>query len=578
MRRSTVFVSLYLALALAAGAASAAPLDPPVRIGILGDRTGSAVPGVHEGIVAELARLRPDLVLSVGDMIEGYSEDSLAIEAMWAEYDSIVAPLDEILHRTPGNHDITTAAMEPAYRRHCGPPDASFDYRGTHVVKLDSSRWDTFAQIPAAQLGWLTEDLKRAAKAPLTLVVMHKPLWYSGVAAGQPDPLHELFVKSGVDAVFTGHFHQYMSGAFDGIVYASVGSSGGGVDPGGVGPMYHFTWVTADARGVHVAPIEAGSVLPWDEVTVAEVRTREALARSGLRFPESFRVSADPAPHPLPLTVLVDNGGGAVALEDTLRWTVPEGWTVEPAVAPIRVAPGSSAMLNFQAGRGARLYPVPSVALDIPYAAGKKVHVEKALRIARTALALRGTPTLDGRLDDPCWREPVDRLYDVSGEGARTDPVRFYFAYDDRNLYLGAVCHDTRIDSLREIATLRDGTVYTDDCVGWFLEPVMRSGTAYQIYINPRGAVFDQKITRDAGGAPRGDPRWNADLEIRTARSPFAWAVEASLPLAQFAARTGENQPWPMNFRRKQPRLGAAADWQVPIDYDPETYGLLMFK
>ena len=66
---------------------TAASIDPPVRIGILGDRTGSHVPGVYEGIVAELTRLRPDLILNVGDMIEGYSTDSLAIETMWTEYD-----------------------------------------------------------------------------------------------------------------------------------------------------------------------------------------------------------------------------------------------------------------------------------------------------------------------------------------------------------------------------------------------------------------------------------------------------------------------------------------------------------
>ncbi len=33
----------------------------PIRFAILGDRTGGMVPGVYEQMVAEVARLRPDL-------------------------------------------------------------------------------------------------------------------------------------------------------------------------------------------------------------------------------------------------------------------------------------------------------------------------------------------------------------------------------------------------------------------------------------------------------------------------------------------------------------------------------------
>lgn len=32
------------------------------------------------------------------------------------------------------------------------------------------------------------------------------------------------------------------------------------------------------------------------------------------------------------------------------------------------------------------------------------------------------------------------------------------------------------------------------------------------------------------------------------------------------------------HFRRKQPRVGSAADWQVPIGHDPRTHGVLLFE
>lgn len=578
MRPAFLFGFLGLALLAAAAIATATPIDPPVRIGILGDRTGDHQPGVHEGIVTELSRLRPDLVLNVGDMIEGYSTDSLALETMWAEYDSIVAPLGPILHRTPGNHDITYDAAEPVYRHRSGPPNASFDYRGIHIVTLDSSRWDRFEQIPPEQLAWLTDDLQRHAGDACTIVCTHKPLWFRGIAAGQPDALHALFVRTGVDAVFTGHYHQYLSGDYDGVRYTSVGSSGGATDDLRIGPMYHFTWVTVDRDGIHIAPINAGSVLPWSEVPAAEFHALEDRLNTGLRFPEPFRVPVDLAPSASPVSLVVDNTGSTVAIDDTLRWTVPPDWTVDPARVPVHVDPGASLTLRFQVARQGQLYPVPTAELAFPYAVGKTFRLPKTLAVARTADAVKGTPVIDARLDEPCWRDPVERFFAPDGGSAKIDPVQVYFAHDERNVYVGAVCHDRAIDSLRTAATERDGTVYNDDCVGFFLEPVPQSGTAYQIYVNPAGTLFDQKLERSAGGTYSGDRSWNGEVEVRTQRSTFAWIVEMRIPIGQFATRLGKNQPWRLNFRRKQPRLGSTGDWQVPIDYDPATFGFLRFK
>jgi hypothetical protein len=569
---------LSLAPLLLAAVVAAAPLDPPVRIGILGDRTGDHVPGVYEGIVAEMARLRPDLVLTVGDAIEGYSEDSLAVEAMWAEYDSIIAPLAPILHRAPGNHDITNDKMEPIYRRRYGPPNTSFDYRGVHVVILDTSRYDTVDQMPPAQLAWLTDDLRRNESAPYTIVVMHKPLWYDGVGNHQPDPLHELFVQTGVDAVFTGHHHMYFSGFYDGIRYTSLGSSGGATEAGPTGVLYHYAWLTADREGLHVAPIKAGSVLAWEDVTADQRHRIEAVGLTGLRFSQPFPVPDDLTPSTAQVTLLVDNRAGTVALADTLRWAAPPDWVVTPAVAPVRVAPGADATLTFDVSCKGRLYPTPYVALGFPYDEGRYVAVQKPLRIARAARAQPGTPVIDGRIDEGFWRDAVERLFGPEGGPRKTDPVQFYFAYDKANVYLAAVCHDGRMDSLKAAVTARDGAVYAEDCVGWFLEPVPGSGTVYQIYFNPLGTVFDQKITPAPAGGLTSDRDWNAQVEVRAVRAEFGWTVEARLPIAQFGARVGKNDPWRINFRRKQPRLRTSADWQVPIDYDASTYGVLKFK
>ena len=40
------------------------------RFAIIGDRTGSAIPGVYERILSEAAFMNPDFAINVGDTIE----------------------------------------------------------------------------------------------------------------------------------------------------------------------------------------------------------------------------------------------------------------------------------------------------------------------------------------------------------------------------------------------------------------------------------------------------------------------------------------------------------------------------
>ena len=79
-------------------------------------------------------------------------------------------------------------------------------------------------------------------------------------------------------------------------------------------------------------------------------------------------------------------------------------------------------------------------------------------------------------------------------DGVFTDPVYFYFAWDKDNLYIAAKCMETKMDSIRANAKEHDGAVYGEDCVGYFFQPETDDGPAFQIYFNPLGTAFDQKI------------------------------------------------------------------------------------
>jgi len=100
----------------------------------------------------------------------------------------------------------------------------------------------------------------------------------------------------------------------------------------------------------------------------------------------------------------------------------------------------------------------------------------------------------------------------------------------------------------------------------------------YQIYVNPSGTVFDQRISFDETMWYTTDLEWDGQYEVATSQGDDHWSIEIGIPLAQFGPAPDRGSGWGLNFRRKQARAAAAADWQIPIDYDPRTFGELVFE
>ena len=552
----------------------------PVRFAIIGDRTGGHVPGVYGQIVTEIERLKPDFVMTVGDMIEGYADDTTRINAEWKEYFTLTEPLSVTIYYTPGNHDVWSDLSDSLYHKLVCETYYSFDYKNLHFIILDNSRWESGDKLPSEQIEWLIDDLELHREAAYTFVFYHKPFWYETIADNKPDTLHSLFVKFGVDAVFTGHYHDYFSGEYGGILYTGLGSSGGGTRPDPTGLEYHFAWVTVDNQGIHIAPIKMGSVLSWNVTTAAERKIFNPIRRSGIVFENPVTVKQNLTIKNTTLELTIDNTYSDFGVDDTLRWSVPDGWTIEPVSLPVKVEPRETKIFNFKADCSGKLYPVPTATVDFTYAEAKKVEAESDMRIARQAYCYPAdtAPVIDGHISEDFWHKPVKHFYSPDGGDMDIDPVKFYFAYDKDNLYLAAYCQERKIDSLTAIAAERDGAVYGEDCIGYFIEPKINSDTVYQIYINALGTAFDQKLWLGEDGYMDGDRDWNGDYEVKTIKGSDFWSIEARIPVGQFGIAPKKDQKWGLNFRRKQKRFNSAADWQVPISYYPNTFGVLIMR
>lgn len=568
-------------LVISSCATVAAQSEAVFRFAILGDRTGGHVPGVFPRVVDEIKLVNPDIVLTVGDHIEGYQDDMAPARAEW---DSLLPHLDRLgapIYMTPGNHDIWSDESEELYREKTGrPPYYSFDHRNTHFVILDNSRIESWSDISEAQRLWLVADLEGSRDAENVFIFFHKPLWAFTLGRGEPDPLHEIFLAYGVDAVFSGHFHEYFSANYDGIEYTAIGSSGGAItrveqQPVARGEFFQFGWVTVSSPGYELATIQLGNVYPRN---VATMETRQEIERI-----ERELISASPVPvvdgrATTVMTVTITNAAERT-IGDELTWKVTDGWQVNPEVVPLKIRPGETADLEFQLTCAGPLYPAPRFSVPYPLESGRYVDADVPARVVRRVSAHRfdRRPTIDGSHDERCWAEAerVADLYPPYEDAVVEGETRFLFGYDDANVYLAAVCHEPSMDEMAADVEERDGPVWQEDCVGFFLHPDPDQMVVYQIYFNPKGAAFDQKISFDENMIYDADRSWNGEYEVGTRKAADHWTFEARIPLEEMGV--GVDRPWGLNFRRKQARTSAAADWQVPISYDPRSFGELHF-
>lgn len=554
-----------------------------IRFAVIADQTGGAMPGVYDSVLAEVARLDPDFVVTVGDHVEGYTGKDTTLlrtefEQVCAQYDSAFGPrwrTGDFLIPTPGNHDITQDEAEPAWRRFFGTPTRRVDRPGVTILSLDSSRPIGEQRLNDPEIRFLEREIPSIPDGVPVLVLTHKPWFSETLWRDRADRAHALFTKRGNVTVLTGHWHSYAYAPRDGVTYVVCGSSGGTMNGLGSsnGDFVGFIWGTIRDGRVTLAPISLGNVHPVDMMSERESEAVSAFTMGGLST-SAFDLARKDAR----ITVTARNAGDRTSA-DSIRWSAPAGWAIAPATAAVTVEPGDSATAEFAVTRIGSPFPIPTASAGLHYGREKRVVTSIPLRLARNTLAPRlSSIRVDGTIDAAEWgTAPAETLFMAPDAGASTcDPSRFLFAWDERGIYLGARCATAPGHEIRAEIADRDGPVHREDCVGWFLSPA--DSVIYQIYVNPKGAVFDGRGRRTPSGMTM-DYTWNGDVQAVASRAPDgAWSVEVFVPYATLGLSPGASaREIRMNMRRKQPAVGSAADW-LPISYEPRDLGVLRLE
>lgn len=237
------------------------------QFAIVSDRTGGHRARVFSKAVEQLNLIQPAFVVSVGDLIEGYSKDADLIDKQWKEFQGYVTRLQMPFFYVPGNHDLANAAQVELYKARFGRPYYHFIYRGVLFLALatdDEGEDKGYGAISKEQVDYFTDVLKMNADVRWTVVMIHKPVWAMDRAKTEGWQTIEKGLEGRNYTVFAGHFHRFQKFVRNGMNYYQLATTGGGSKMRGLdyGEVDHLTWVTMKSDGPTIAHLLLDGILP----------------------------------------------------------------------------------------------------------------------------------------------------------------------------------------------------------------------------------------------------------------------------------------------------------------------------
>jgi len=193
-----------------------------------------------EFLEVDVSHLEIGQAVHLGDIIHGGKSwmgiAAKDLERQYRDYREATYALNPLLFTVKGEKDQLDDRADQ-YTRHTGRKSwYSFNYGSLHFIVLDTCDPAPCAMSPA-QMTWLKTDLRRYRRHPAVFVFAHHPLVKNPREGADDDsadcrklaPLHDLFAKYPVKAVFSGHQGAFFEEKKDKILYVTAGSDFAGL-------------------------------------------------------------------------------------------------------------------------------------------------------------------------------------------------------------------------------------------------------------------------------------------------------------------------------------------------------------
>ena len=175
--------------------------------------------------------------MSVGDLIEGHTEDQAELDAQWNEIDDFFLQLEMPFFYLAGNHDMSSAKMVETGRARYGSTYYQFIHKDVLILALNSELFSMVSKpghpvpgpdTPAAQMDWVRGALADHPDVRRTIVFIHQPFWDRGREVHADRFEIEGLLKDRKHSVFAGHYHAYTQHIRHDSSYITLATTGGG--------------------------------------------------------------------------------------------------------------------------------------------------------------------------------------------------------------------------------------------------------------------------------------------------------------------------------------------------------------
>jgi predicted phosphodiesterase len=262
---------------------------------LFSDLTGGEREGVFEVAIEQLNLLRPELIVNVGDLIEGGTPDHEQLAREWDSFDERSERARAPVFYVGGNHDLTHPEMWNVWEERYGQRYYHFIYKDVLFLALDTEDnlpdvqkqlfdirvqalqivadegWGALkgteygqstlrksGRIGAEQAAYFRQVIEQNPQVRWTFLLMHKPAWER--------PQEEYFsnIETALAGrpytVFYGHVHSYLHEQRHGRDYIRLATTGGVQNANKDMAIDHVTLVTVSEDGVDIANLRMSGI------------------------------------------------------------------------------------------------------------------------------------------------------------------------------------------------------------------------------------------------------------------------------------------------------------------------------
>ncbi|MBX2941320.1 MAG: metallophosphoesterase [Cyclobacteriaceae bacterium] len=270
--------------------------DGQFTFAIISDLNGGEREGIFDVAVEQINLLRPEFILSVGDLVNGETEEVTELQKQYDSFDQRAAKAKAPMFHVGGNHDLTSSGMRDFWEKRYGRKYYHFVYQNVLFLVLDTEDYtDEFRErihharseaiailegnhpeeylhteyynMPERETGKVEEEqnayfekvIASYPEAKYTFVLMHKPVWQRE-GEGSLSRIENALGDRDY-TVINGHYHSYSYTNRNGHDYIMLGTTGGSQNAEDDYSFDHITLVSYSDEGPTIANIRMDGLL-----------------------------------------------------------------------------------------------------------------------------------------------------------------------------------------------------------------------------------------------------------------------------------------------------------------------------